>query len=103
MPPVTRRRGAAADHTFSLLLMPMVKFCSPGEPRFLSTLEAIESALVATRSSTATTPPTTAPRGRSVTSDSSARRTRRSGAGPGEKRSPSVNVTGVKQNWAASS
>ncbi len=31
----------------SLLLMPMVKFCSPSDPRFLSTLEAIESELVA--------------------------------------------------------
>jgi GH15 family glucan-1,4-alpha-glucosidase len=31
----------------SLLLMPMVKFCSPTDPRFLSTLAAIEEALVA--------------------------------------------------------
>ena len=31
----------------SLLLMPMVKFCSPSDPRFLSTLAAIESELVA--------------------------------------------------------
>jgi GH15 family glucan-1,4-alpha-glucosidase len=31
----------------SLLLMPMVKFCAPTEPRFLSTLAAIESDLVA--------------------------------------------------------
>jgi GH15 family glucan-1,4-alpha-glucosidase len=31
----------------SLLLMPMVKFCAPMEPRFLSTLAAIESDLVA--------------------------------------------------------
>ena len=31
----------------SLLLMPMVKFCSPTEPRFLATLKAIESELVA--------------------------------------------------------
>jgi GH15 family glucan-1,4-alpha-glucosidase len=31
----------------SLLLMPMVKFCSASDPRFLSTLEAIESELVA--------------------------------------------------------
>ena len=31
----------------ALLLMPMVKFCSPGDPRFLSTLKAIESELVA--------------------------------------------------------
>ena len=31
----------------SLLLMPMVKFCSSSDPRFLSTLEAIESELVA--------------------------------------------------------
>ncbi|MBV9817114.1 MAG: glycoside hydrolase family 15 protein [Solirubrobacterales bacterium] len=31
----------------ALLLMPMVKFCSPAEPRFRSTLAAIESELVA--------------------------------------------------------
>ncbi len=31
----------------SLLLMPMLKFCAPTEPRFLSTLAAIESELVA--------------------------------------------------------
>jgi GH15 family glucan-1,4-alpha-glucosidase len=31
----------------SLLLMPMVKFCSPSEPRFLSTLAAVESELLA--------------------------------------------------------
>ena len=31
----------------SLLLMPMVKFCAPTEPRFISTLAAIESELVA--------------------------------------------------------
>ena len=31
----------------SLLLMPMVKFCAPTEPRFISTLTAIESDLVA--------------------------------------------------------
>jgi GH15 family glucan-1,4-alpha-glucosidase len=31
----------------SLLLMPLVKFCSPTDPRFLSTLEAIEADLVA--------------------------------------------------------
>ena len=31
----------------SLLLMPMVKFCSPKDPRFLSTLKAIETSLVA--------------------------------------------------------
>jgi GH15 family glucan-1,4-alpha-glucosidase len=31
----------------SLLLMPMVKFCSPMDPRFVSTLEAIEANLVA--------------------------------------------------------
>jgi GH15 family glucan-1,4-alpha-glucosidase len=31
----------------SLLLMPMVKFCAPTEPRFISTLAAIESDLVA--------------------------------------------------------
>ncbi|CAB4936384.1 unannotated protein [freshwater metagenome] len=30
----------------SVLLMPMVKFCSPRDPRFLSTLEAIEEHLV---------------------------------------------------------
>jgi GH15 family glucan-1,4-alpha-glucosidase len=30
----------------SVLLMPMVKFCSPKDPRFLSTLEAIEEHLV---------------------------------------------------------
>jgi GH15 family glucan-1,4-alpha-glucosidase len=30
----------------SLLLMPMVKFCSPTEPRFLSTLDQVEHALV---------------------------------------------------------
>ena len=31
----------------SLLLMPMVKFCSPTDPRFVSTLHAIEETLVA--------------------------------------------------------
>jgi GH15 family glucan-1,4-alpha-glucosidase len=45
-------RGAFVQHyadgvlDASVLLMPMVKFCSPQDPRFLSTLEAIEEHLV---------------------------------------------------------
>jgi GH15 family glucan-1,4-alpha-glucosidase len=45
-------RGAFVQHyadgvlDASVLLMPMVKFCSPKDPRFLSTLDAIEEHLV---------------------------------------------------------